>query len=205
MSRDAEPIRCAWATGSDPAMVAYHDHEWGVPVHDDRVLFEFLILEGAQAGLSWSTILRRRGGYRRAYRDFDPAKVARFGERDVARLLADDAIIRNRAKIAWSIRNAKAFLAVQKECGTFDAYLWSFVDGRPVVNRPRTSADLAARTELSDALSADLRRRGFGFVGSTICYAFLQAVGVVDDHAATCFRSRSARRAVPRAPKAKKP
>jgi DNA-3-methyladenine glycosylase I len=171
-------------------MIAYHDDEWGTPVHDDRVLFEFLILEGAQAGLSWSTILRRRDGYRRAYRDFDPAKVARFGERDVARLLADEAIIRNRAKIAWSIRNAKAFLAVQKECGSFDAYLWSFVDGRPVVHRPRTAAGLQARTELSDALSADLRRRGFGFVGSTICYAFMQAVGVVDDHAATCFRAR---------------
>ena len=186
-------------------MIAYHDNEWGTPVHDDRVLFEFLILEGAQAGLSWSTILRRRDGYRRAYRDFDPVKVARFGERDVERLLADESIIRNRAKIAWSIRNAKAFLAVQKECGSFDAYLWSFVDGRPVVHRPRSSADLQARTELSDALSADLRRRGFGFVGSTICYAFMQAVGVVDDHAATCFRSRPARRAVPRAPKAKKP
>jgi DNA-3-methyladenine glycosylase I len=171
-------------------MVAYHDDEWGVPVHDDRVLFEFLILEGAQAGLSWSTILRRRDGYRRAYRAFDPAKVARFGERDVARLLADDAIIRNRAKIAWSIRNAKAFLEVQRELGLFDAYLWGFVDGRPVVNRPRTSADVPASTELSDRLSADLRRRGFGFVGSTICYAFLQAVGVVDDHAEACFRAR---------------
>lgn len=190
MTRAAAVLsRCAWA-GSDPAMIAYHDNEWGTPVHEDRVLFEFLILEGAQAGLSWSTILRRRDGYRRAYRDFDPVKVARFGERDVARLLADETIIRNRAKIAWSIRNAKAFLAVQKECGSFDAYLWSFVDGRPVVNRPRTSADLQARTELSDALSADLRRRGFGFVGSTICYAFSQAVGVVDDHAATCFRAR---------------
>ena len=195
--------RCAWA-GSDPAMIAYHDDEWGTPVHDDRVLFEFLILEGAQAGLSWSTILRRRDGYRRAYRDFDPVKVARFGERDVARLLADESIIRNRAKIAWSIRNAKAFLTVQKECGSFDAYLWSFVDGKPVVNRPRTSADLQASTELSDALSKDLRRRGFGFVGSTICYAFMQAVGVVDDHAPTCFRSRAATRAVRGAPKAKK-
>jgi DNA-3-methyladenine glycosylase I len=184
-------------------MTAYHDDEWGVPVHDDRVLFEFLILEGAQAGLSWSTILRRREGYRRAYRDFDPAKVARFGARDVARLLADDGIIRNRAKVAWSIANAKAFLAVQRESGSFDAYLWRFVGGRPVVHRPRSSADLPARTELSDALSADLRRRGFGFVGSTICYAFLQAVGVVDDHAATCFKARRTRRAVPRAPKAK--
>jgi DNA-3-methyladenine glycosylase I len=178
--------RCTWA-GTDPAMVAYHDREWGVPVHDDRVLFEFLILEGAQAGLSWSTILHRRDGYRRAYRGFDPAKVARFGARDAARLLADDGIIRNKAKIAWSIRNAQAFLALQRERGSFAAYLWDFAGGAPVVNRPRASADVAATSELSDALSKDLRRRGFGFVGSTICYAFLQAVGVVNDHAASCF------------------
>jgi DNA-3-methyladenine glycosylase I len=184
--------RCAWA-GTDPAMVEYHDREWGTPVHDDRVLFEFLVLEGAQAGLSWSTILHRREGYRRAYRDFDPVKVARFGERDVARLLADERIIRNCAKIAWSIRNAQAFLALQREHGSFDAYLWSFTGGEPVVNRPRTSADIPARTELSDALSKDLRKRGFGFVGSTICYAFLQAVGVVNDHAASCFLAPPAR------------
>ncbi len=180
--------RCAWA-GDDPRMIAYHDDEWGTPVHDDRVLFEFLILEGAQAGLSWSTILNRRENYRRAYRGFDPAKVGRFGERDVARLLADDGIIRNKAKVAWSIRNANAFLAVQRECGSFDAYLWRFVNGTPVVNRPRTSRDVPAQTPLSDALSKDLRARGFGFVGSTICYAFLQAVGVVNDHGATCFRA----------------
>jgi DNA-3-methyladenine glycosylase I len=179
-------VRCAWA-GSDSAMIDYHDREWGVAQHDDRVLFEFLILEGAQAGLSWSTILHRRDGYRRAYREFDPAKVARFGERDVAKLLADERIIRNRAKIAWSVRNAEAFLAVQREHGSFDAYLWNFAGGKPIVNRPRTVADLPARTELSDALSKDLRKRGFGFVGSTICYAFMQAVGVVNDHAATCF------------------
>ncbi|HEY0395395.1 MAG TPA: DNA-3-methyladenine glycosylase I [Candidatus Elarobacter sp.] len=184
--------RCAWA-GDDPAMIAYHDDEWGTPVHDDRALFEFLILEGAQAGLSWSTILHRRDGYRRAYRAFDPVKVARFGERDVARLLADERIIRNRAKIAWSIRNAQAFLAVQREHGSFAEYLWSFAGGKPVVNRPRSSADVPASTELSDALSKDLRQRGFGFVGSTICYAFLQATGVVNDHAASCFRA-------PRAP-----
>ena len=170
-------------------MVAYHDREWGVPVHDDRVLFEFLILEGAQAGLSWSTILHRRDGYRRAYRGFDPAKVARFGARDAARLLADDGIIRNKAKIAWSIRNAQAFLALQRERGSFAAYLWDFAGGAPVVNRPRASADVAATSELSDALSKDLRKRGFGFVGSTICYAFLQAVGVVNDHVASCFRA----------------
>jgi DNA-3-methyladenine glycosylase I len=181
-------VRCAWA-GTDPAMIAYHDTEWGVPLHDDRALFEFLILEGAQAGLSWSTILHRRDGYRRAYREFDPAKVARFGERDVARLLADERIIRNRAKIAWSIRNAQAFLAVQHELGSFGAFLWNHVDGTPIVRRPRTSSDVPASTELSDALSKDLRRRGFGFVGSTICYAFMQAVGVVNDHAAQCFRA----------------
>ncbi|MEA2664220.1 MAG: DNA-3-methyladenine glycosylase [Candidatus Eremiobacteraeota bacterium] len=183
--------RCAWA-GTDPGMIAYHDEEWGVPVHDDRVLFEFLILEGAQAGLSWSTILRKREGYRRAYRDFDPVKVARFGERDVARLLADENIVRNAGKIGWSIRNAQAFLDVQRELGSFDAFLWAYVDGAPVVNRPRGPGDLPAKTELSDRLSRDLRKRGFGFVGSTICYAFLQAVGVVDDHAVNCFRAQPA-------------
>ncbi len=185
-------MRCAWA-GTDPAMIAYHDDEWGVPVHDDRTLFEFLVLEGAQAGLSWSTILHRRDGYRRAYRDFDPAKVARFGERDAARLLADSGIIRNTAKIAWSVRNAQAFLEVQRELGTFDAYVWNYVGGVPVVNRPRALGDVPASTPLSDALSKDLRKRGFGFVGSTICYAFMQAVGVVDDHAATCFRAQPVR------------
>jgi DNA-3-methyladenine glycosylase I len=185
-------VRCSWA-GSDPAMIAYHDEEWGVPVHDDRRLFEFLILEGAQAGLSWSTILNRRQGYRRAYRDFDPAKVARFGERDVSRLIGDDKIIRNKAKIAWSIRNAQAFLDVQRERGSFAEYLWDFAGGAPIVNRPRTLADVPAQSPLSDALSQDLRKRGFGFVGSTICYAFLQAVGVVNDHAATCFRAPKTR------------
>ena len=189
--------RCSWA-GTDPVMIAYHDREWGTPVHDDHVLFEFLILEGAQAGLSWSTILRRRDGYRRAYANFDPAKVARFGESDVARLLADERIIRNKAKVAWSIRNAQAFLELQRERGSFDAYLWDFASGAPIVRRPRTSADLPATTALSDALSTDLRKRGFGFVGSTICYAFLQAVGVVNDHAATCFRAPAAAGESPR-------
>ncbi|GAC1575051.1 MAG: DNA-3-methyladenine glycosylase I [Candidatus Elarobacter sp.] len=188
----AERVRCAWA-GSDPAMVAYHDDEWGIPVHDDVRLFEFLILEGAQAGLSWSTILHRRGAYRRAYRDFDPAKVALFGEREIATLIDDASIIRNKAKIAWSVRNARAYLAVQREHGSFDAYLWRFVGGKPIVNRPRTPAGIPASTALSDALSKDLRARGFGFAGSTICYAFLQAVGVVDDHLTTCFRARPAR------------
>lgn len=182
-------VRCAWA-GSDPAMIAYHDDEWGRPVHDDHTLFEFLILEGAQAGLSWSTILRKRDAYRKAYRDFDPAKVARFGEKQQAALLTNAGIVRNAAKIAWSIRNAQAFLEVQREHGSFDAFLWSYVDGKPIVNRPRGLGDIPARSALSDRLSADLRKRGFGFVGSTICYAFLQAVGVVDDHAATCFRAR---------------
>ena len=185
-------VRCAWA-GDDPAMRAYHDDEWGVPVHDDTRLFEFLVLEGAQAGLSWSTILNRRAGYRNAYRNFDAAKVARFGERDVARLLDDAAIVRNKAKIAWSIRNAQAFLAAQREHGSFDAYLWRFAGGKQIVNRPRAPGDVPARTALSDALSKDLRARGFGFVGSTICYAFLQAVGVVDDHAAACFRAKRRR------------
>jgi DNA-3-methyladenine glycosylase I len=168
-------------------MIEYHDREWGTPQHDDRALFELLVLEGAQAGLSWSTILHRREGYRRAYRGFDPAKVARFGEREIAKLLADERIIRNRAKVVWSIRNAQAYLEIQRECGSFDAYLWSFVGGKPVVNRPHSLADIPARTELSDALSKDLRKRGFGFVGSTICYAFLQGTGVVNDHAASCF------------------
>lgn len=170
-------------------MIAYHDTEWGVPAHDDRTLFEFLILEGAQAGLSWSTILHRRDGYRRAYAGFDPAKVARFDEARVAKLLADERIIRNRAKIAWSVRNAGAFLTLRREFGSFDAYLWRYVGGTPIVNRPRASGEVPARTPLSDALSTDLRKRGFGFVGSTICYAFLQAVGVVNDHAADCFKA----------------
>lgn len=181
--------RCAWA-GADPAMIAYHDEEWGVPHHDDRALFELLILEGAQAGLSWSTILRKRDGYRRAYRDFDPAAVARFGERDVQRLLRDDGIVRHAGKIAWSIRNAEAFLEIRRAHGSFDAFLWSYVDGAPIVNRPRASRDVPARTALSDRLSRDLRAQGFGFVGSTICYAFLQAAGVVDDHVRGCVRAR---------------
>lgn len=172
-------------------MIAYHDTEWGVPVHDDRVLFEFLILEGAQAGLSWSTILRKREAYREAYRDFDPARVARFGARDLDTLRANSGIVRNAGKIAWSVRNAEAFLAVQREHGSFDAYLWRFVDGKPVVSRPRDPGEVPATTDLSDRLSRDLRKRGFGFVGSTICYAFLQAVGVVDDHAAVCFRAHA--------------
>jgi DNA-3-methyladenine glycosylase I len=178
--------RCDWARSE--AMIAYHDAEWGVPKHDDRVLFEFLILEGAQAGLSWETILRKRAAYRAAFAEFDPQAVAKFGARDVRRLMADEGIVRNRLKIESSARNARAFLEVQQEFGSFDTYVWRFVDGKPLRNRPRTMADIPARTEVSDAMSKDLKRRGFNFVGSTICYAFMQAVGMVDDHLVSCFR-----------------
>ena len=184
---EREPRRCGWA-GDDPLMVRYHDEEWGTPVHDDRALFEFLILEGAQAGLSWSTVLNKRERYRQVMAGFDPARVARFDARKKRRLLADPGIIRNRLKIDSAIRNARAFLAIQDEVGSFDAYLWAFVDGRQVVNRWRRLAEIPASTELSDRLSKDLKRRGFNFVGTTICYAFLQAVGVVDDHLVDCFR-----------------
>jgi DNA-3-methyladenine glycosylase I len=180
-------VRCAWAV--DPAMAAYHDREWGVPQHDDRALFELLTLEGAQAGLSWSTILRKREAYRAAYREFDPAAVARFDARKQSALLRNPGIVRNTSKIAWSVRNARAFVAVQREFGSFDRYLWQFVKGRPVVNCPRAGHALPPRTPLSDRISADLRKRGFGFVGSTIVYAFLQATGVVNDHVVECFRA----------------
>ena len=178
--------RCAWAT-TEPA-ITYHDEEWGVPVHDDRVLFEFLILEGAQAGLSWNTILKKRENYRKALDGFRPDKIARYNKRDVQRLLRNDGIVRNRLKIAATIENAKHFLVVKKEFGTFDAYLWSFVGGKPMQNRWRTLADVPARTTESDAMSRDLLRRGFKFVGSTICYAFMQATGMVNDHLVTCPR-----------------
>ena len=181
--------RCAWATS--PLGVAYHDAEWGVPVHDDRVLFEFLTLEGAQAGLSWETILRKRDAYRVAFAAFDPAAVARFTPARVEKLLADPGIVRNRLKVESTVTNARAFLQVQGEFGSFDAYVWRFVDGAPVVNRRRSSRGIPARTERSDALSRDLARRGFRFVGSTICYAFMQAVGLVNDHLVTCFRYRA--------------
>lgn len=181
-------VRCDWA-GADPLYVRYHDEEWGVPVHDDRRLFEMLILEGAQAGLSWITILRKRPAYRRAFDRFDPRKVARYDRRKIRTLLADAGIVRNRLKIEGAVKNARAFLAVQEEFGSFDAYVWQFVGGRPRVNRPATFADLAARSPESDQMSKDLKRRGFTFVGSTICYAFMQAVGLVDDHTANCFRS----------------
>src|SRR5262245_41032249 len=181
--------RCGWS-GSDPLYVRYHDEEWGVPVHDDRTLFEFLILEGAQAGLSWITILRKREAYRDAFAGFEPERVARFGARDVSRLLGNAGIVRNRMKIESAIGNARAFLRVQEEFGSFAAYQWRFVDGRPRQNRPRTLGDVPARTEDSDALSKDLKRRGFGFVGSTIVYAHMQAVGMVNDHVVGCFRQR---------------
>jgi DNA-3-methyladenine glycosylase I len=178
--------RCPWAT-TEPA-ITYHDEEWGVPVHDDRVLFEFLILEGAQAGLSWNTILKKRENYRNAFDGFRPEKIARYGQRDMQRLLRNDGIVRNRLKIVAAITNAKSFLAVREEFGNFDAYLWSFVGGKPIQNRWRTLAEIPARTVESDAMSRDLLRRGFKFVGSTICYAFMQATGMVNDHLVTCPR-----------------
>ena len=179
-------VRCAWARS--PLSIAYHDREWGVPVHDDVVFFEFITLEGAQAGLSWETILKKREAYREVFAGFDPVKVARFTPARVERLLQDERIVRNRLKVESTVRNAKAFLAVQKEFGSFDAYVWRFVGGAPRVNRPRTLKDLPARTEQSDALSKDLLGRGFKFVGSTICYAFMQATGLVNDHTRDCFR-----------------
>lgn len=179
--------RCAWA-GSDRLSIRYHDREWGVPERRDRVLFEFLILEGFQAGLSWITILRKREAFRRAFADFDPERVARFGARDAARLMRDAGIVRNRAKIAAAGQNARAFLDVRREHGTFAKYVWSFVGGRPIANRVRSISDVPAETDESRALSKDLRERGFNFVGPTICYAFMQATGLVNDHVVGCFR-----------------
>jgi DNA-3-methyladenine glycosylase I len=180
--------RCEWAGTTHEAYIAYHDEEWGVPVHDDRTQFEFLILEGAQAGLSWWTVLNKREGYRQAFADFDPEKVARFTKKRIERLVENPRIIRNRLKINAAVTNAQAFLAVQEEFGRFDDYLWQFVDGRPVQNKWRRLKDLPATTPVSDALSKDLKRRGFKFVGSTIIYAHMQAVGMVNDHLVSCFR-----------------
>lgn len=180
--------RCAWAGGSDPLMTAYHDEEWGVPLHDDRALFELLTLEGAQAGLSWQTVLRRREGYRRAFEGFDVARIAAYGDAERERLLGDTGVIRNRAKIAATVGNAKAVLDLLPEFGTFDAYLWRFVDGSQRQNRFESLAELPAETEESRAMSRDLRKRGFRFVGPTICYAFMQAAGLVNDHELSCFR-----------------
>jgi DNA-3-methyladenine glycosylase I len=179
--------RCDWC-GSDPLYVAYHDDEWGVPVHDDRTWFEFLLLEGAQAGLAWITILRKREAYRRAYDGFDPETIARYDERKVAELLADAGIVRNRLKVAASVTNAQAFLRVRDELGSFDAYMWGFVDGRPIQNRWRTMTELPAVTPLAETISKDLKRRGFRFVGPTIVYAHMQATGMVNDHLVGCFR-----------------
>jgi len=179
-------IRCSWATND--LLISYHDQEWGVPVHDDRLLFEFLILEGAQAGLSWNTILQKRENYRAAFDNFDPQRVARYQSRKVQALLRDSGIVRNRLKIASAVSNAKALLKVQEEFGSFDRYIWQFVDGKPLINCRRSLKEVPARTAESDAMSKDLKKRGFNFVGSTISYAFMQAVGMVNDHAVDCFR-----------------
>ncbi len=186
--KNKNAVRCTWA--SNELSILYHDREWGVPQHDDRVLFEFLILEGAQAGLSWDTILRKRENYRAAFDGFDPKKIARYDRRKTQRLLRsrDGGIVRNRLKVASAIRNAKAFLAVQEEFGSFDGYIWQFVGGKPLVNARRLGKKIPARTPQSDAMSKDLKKRGFNFVGSTICYAFMQATGLVNDHAVECFR-----------------
>lgn len=180
--------RCGWATND--LAIYYHDTEWGVPLHDDRGLFEFLILEGAQAGLSWDTILRKRDNYRAAFDNFDPECVAGYTDSKCSELMLNEGIIRNRLKIASAVTNARAFLRVQKEYGSFDSYVWSFVDGKPIVNGVKSMSDVPAKTEISDALSRDLKKRGFNFVGSTIMYAFMQATGMVNDHLATCFRYR---------------
>ena len=182
--------RCPWCenTTLGDLYLNYHDHEWGVPVHSENVLFEFLILEGAQAGLSWSTILAKRENYRRAFADFDPARVAKFTEKKCAALMQDPGIVRNRLKISNAVTNARAFLAVQKEFGSFDTYVWTFVGGKPIVNQWTASSGVPAKTPESDAMSKDLKSRGFKFVGSTICYAFMQATGMVNDHLTNCFR-----------------
>lgn len=197
-TRIAIKKRCRWVTGGDADYIRYHDREWGRPAHDDRLLFEMLILEGAQAGLSWLTILRKRANYQKAFAGFDPKKVARFDAARKAALLLNPGIVRNRLKIGSTVSNARAFLAVQREFGSFDHYLWSFVERRPVVNRLPSSRGLPARTELSDRISKDLKRRGFRFVGSTIIYAYLQAVGVVNDHMRGCFLYAGRRQRPPR-------
>lgn len=193
MSEKAEKTRCHWPK-SDHSIL-YHDQEWGVPLHDDSTLFEYMILDAAQAGLSWETILRKREGYRRAYGGFDPAKVARFGEKQVAKLLADPGIVRNRLKIASSITNARAFLKVQAEFGSFDAFIWQFVDGKPLVNTWKEMSQIPTQSAQSQAMSKDLLSRGFRFVGPTICYAFMQAAGMVNDHLVSCFRHGAVGRA----------
>ena len=188
MKNSSPENRCPWVDLTKGDYVAYHDREWGVPVHDDHIMFEFLILEGAQAGLSWYTVLRKRAAYKRAFANFDPEKVARYGKRQFDRLMQDGGIIRNQQKIAAAIINAKRFLAVQEEFGNFDSYIWRFVDGKPIVNTLRALKDYPATSRESDALSRDLKQRGFKFVGSTICYAHMQATGMVNDHVLTCLR-----------------
>ena len=190
MIRMSSPSRCAWVPLDKPDYVAYHDTEWGVPVHDERQLFELLILEGAQAGLSWYTILRRRDGYRAAFRDFDASRVARMTDAQLERVLTKSNVIRNRLKVFSTRKNARAFLAIQKEFGSFDAYVWRFVGGQPIRHRPKAMGELPARSAESDALSKDLKKRGMSFVGSTIIYAYMQATGLVDDHMAGCFKAR---------------
>jgi len=190
MNSKAKLVRCSWSEGVDPIYERYHDTEWGVPVRDDRTHFEFLVLEGAQAGLSWWTILRKRDGYRRAFADFDAPKVARFTSRTIEKLMNDPAIVRNQQKIEATVGNARAFLKVQREFGTFDKYVWEFVGGSPIVNRWRKREDVPPTSKESDALSADLKARGFKFVGSTIVYAHMQATGLVNDHLVSCFRYR---------------
>lgn len=189
--RSAEQVRCSWA--NNELSIRYHDEEWGVPVHDDRVLFEFLILEGAQAGLSWNTILNKRENYRRAFDRFDPKKIARYDQRKITKLLADPGIVRNKLKISAAIGNARAFLQVQEEFGSFDRYIWQFVGGKPKANQWKSLQKLPASTPESDAMSKDLLRRGFKFVGSTICYAFMQAIGMVNDHSVDCFRYKKSK------------
>ena len=186
--------RCQWADGGNDLYLEYHDTEWGVPVHDDRVHFEFLLLEGAQAGLSWATILNKREGYRKAFADFDPKRIARFTEKRLEKILQDPGIVRNRLKVRSAVTNAKAFLAVQKEFGSFDAYVWEFVGGEPIQNRWKSLEQIPAKTAESDALSKDLKKRGFKFVGSTIIYAHMQAIGMVNDHTVDCFRYKACAR-----------
>lgn len=189
-----EVTRCPWC-GDDPVYIEYHDTEWGVPVHEEHRHFEFIILEGAQAGLSWITILKRRDGYRRAFADFDPEKVARFGEGEIGRLKGDTGIIRNERKISSAVKNARAFLSIQEEFGSFDSYIWGFVDGQPLINEFREMAEVPAETELSQKISKDLKRRGFSFVGPTIIYAHMQATGLVNDHLTSCFRHQELKKA----------
>jgi DNA-3-methyladenine glycosylase I len=191
---NAQPKRCSWVNVDQPVMREYHDREWGVPAHDDRTHFEFLILEGAQAGLNWRVVLNKRSGYRRAFSDFDPGKVARYSAARIDKLTGNPGIIRNRTKITAAVKNARAFLAVQEEHGSFDAYCWQFVDGRPRQNRWKTTRQIPITTRESDAFSRDLKRRGFSFVGSTTIYGHMQAVGMVNDHLIDCFRYRDVRR-----------